>query len=145
VRDPRRRLDRELLGESVLAPRPMHDKVVRKELVAERTVKVPERSGGRVGKARPYRHIPEAGPNAPKLIRLIRNPVSLELARPVPNKEIPRRTPTEWLKPESARLVREALSGREKPGWPKPTREKTCAPSRPRASASAWLGRGEEE
>jgi len=145
VRDPRRRLDRELLGESVLAPRPMLDKVLRKELVRERTVKVPERTGGRVGIARPYRHIPEPGPNAPKLIRLIRTPVSQELARPVPNKEIPRRTATEWMKPDSARLVREALSGREKPEWPKPTRAWTGIPTRPRPSVSAWLGEGEEE
>lgn len=145
MRDPRRRLKRELLGESVLAPRRMLGKILRRELVRESTVTVPERSGGRVGKARHYRHIPEPGPNAPKLIRLIRNPVSQELARPLPNKTIPRRATTEWMKPESARLVREALSGRERPEWPKPTRDRTGAPPRPRAPLSAWLGQGEEE
>jgi len=145
VRDPRQRLGREVLGESVLVPRRMLDKVLRKEVVRECMVTLPDRNRGRVVIERPYAHIPEPGPNAPKLIRLIRNPATQELGRPVRNTDISRRTATQWMKPESARLVREALASRELPTRPKPTRERVGAPARPRVSVEAWLLQGENQ
>ena len=139
MRDPRERLDREVLGDSVLGPRKMLVKAIRENVVPERIVTVPERTGGRVVQIRSYRHVPEPGPNAPKLIRLIRTPVQQELARPLPLKGIQRRAATEWMKPDSARMVREALAGRERATWPKATRESARVPDRPRLSAAAWL------
>ena len=121
----------------------MLDKVARADVVRERTVVVPERSHGRVRTTRCYTGIVDPGPNAPKLIRLIRNPVSQELARPVPNKDIPRRTATQWLKPESAMLVKQALAGRERADWPKPTREPIGSLTLPRITADAWLSEDE--
>lgn len=127
------------MGESVLGPRRMLTSVVRQEVVRERTVTVPERTGGRIRKTRSYTGIVEPGPNAPKLIRLIRTPVGQELARPVRQKDASSRSDTEWMKPESAKLVREALSGRERQPWARPTREPTGILTQPRPSADAWL------
>mgnify|MGYP006116004083 CR=1 FL=1 len=118
----------------------MLDKVARVDVVPERTVVVPDRSHGRIRTTRSYTGIPEPGPNAPKLIRLIRNPVSQELGRPVANKDIPRRTATEWLKPESALLVKQALAGRGRIDRPRPTREPIGQLTLPRITADAWLG-----
>ena len=120
-------------------------KALREEILPPRAVTVPDRARGREVKIRDYAHIPEPGPNAPKLIRLIRNPVSQELARPVRNTDIPRRTATEWVKPESARMVREALAQRGRPSWPKATRTVIAAPQRTRLSADAWLSEAEEQ
>ncbi len=114
-------------------------KVQRPELVRPRQVAIPDRSGGRVGKVRGYAHVPEPGPNAPKLIRLIRNPISQELGRPVRGPDTRRRTKTEWMKPESAKMVREALSSRGRIDWPRVTNDDRTLPSRPRVSAEAWL------
>ena len=146
MRDPRHRLSREVLGDSVLGPRRMLVKVRRPELVRPRLVAVPDRTTRQVLGERPYSHIPDPGPNAPKLIRLIRNPVSQELGHHVRNKDMQRRFKTEWLKPESAKMVREALLDRERPPCTRARRDRPGDLDRPRASAEAWLlisGKGE--
>jgi hypothetical protein len=132
------------LGESVLAPRRMLGQVARVEVLKPRLVKNPERTQGRSLKTRRYRHLVEAGPNAPKLIRLIRNPVSQDLGRMRSAKSTTRRSKTEWLRPNSAQMVREARQGRGIEARPRPTRVASGVPTRPqRTSIDAWLNEGE--
>jgi len=139
VRDPRERLNREILGASVLGPRRLTGPSERLEVVRPRLVTVPNRDGGRQVKERAYRNQVDAGPNAPKLIRLIRHPYVLEQGTPVRSGDGSQRVRTQWLRPESARLIREARSDRILPSWPKATGEGRAIPVRPRVSAEAWL------
>jgi hypothetical protein len=137
--DPRRRLGRVILGESVLAPRLSHALTARRDPIPPPRLKVFEPKTTRAHKVRAYREIVEAGPNAPKLNRLIRRRYAEECVRPQRQPSW-RLTFEDRTPPTLSGRVRAALDARQPPErWPRATRECSGIPKRPRIDADAWL------
>jgi hypothetical protein len=142
--DPRYRLNRTIIGESMLVPRSTEERLKRLEVVKPRRVKIREAKSLPEHKVRETRRVVEAGPNSPKLIRLVRHPYTQEVTRPKAGKPWRQSHRLDWERVsytvefsaalEEARLVR----------WPKVTREGKLLEARPRVSATAWLQEGEE-
>ena len=137
--DPRQRLDRAILGESVLTPRLSHGLIARRDPIPPSRVKVFEPKTTRTHSVRTYREIIEAGPNAPKLNRLIRRRYAEECVRPQRQASW-RLTFEDRTPPTLSGRVREALDAHKPPErWPRATRESSGIPKRPRIDADAWL------
>ncbi len=140
--DPTFRLNRLILGESMLVPREIVRKTERLEVVKPRKVQLREPRDMREHSIRNSRNIVEAGPNAPKLIRLIRHPYAEEVTRPQRGEP--------WRQPLEARVapdpfgadVRAAMQDGQRPRWPRATREENGMPQRPRVSSLSWFGQG---
>jgi len=128
------RLNRLILGESMLVPRTIIKKTERLEVVKPRKVQLRESRELRDHSIRKTRNTVEAGPNAPKLIRLIRHPYAESVARPV------RGAP--WRQPLEERVapdpfgsdVRAAFDDAKRPRWPRATRKEAGLPKRVRVS-----------
>jgi hypothetical protein len=133
--DPTFRLNRLILGESMLVPREIVKKTERLEVVKPRIVQLREPRDVRQHGIRNSRNIVEAGPNAPKLIRLIRHPYTETVTRPQRGKP--------WREPREPRIapepfgseVRAAFREGQRPRWPRATREEKGMPERPRVSS----------
>jgi len=140
--DPTFRLNRLILGESMLVPREIVKKTERLEVVKPRTMQMREPRDMREHAVRNSRNTVEAGPNVPKLIRLIRHPYAETVTRPQ------RGTP--WRLPRETRLevdpfgadVRAAFQEAQRPRWPRATREEAGMPDRPRVSSLSWAKQG---
>jgi hypothetical protein len=128
----------------MLVPRSTEERLKRLEVVKPRRVKIREAKSLPEHKVRETRRVVEAGPNSPKLIRLVRHPYTQEVTRPKAGKPWRQSHRLDWERVsytvefsaalEEARLVR----------WPKVTREGKLLEARPRVSATAWLQEGEE-
>ena len=141
--DPRHRLNRAILGESVLTPRRSESVVHRPEVIRPRTVELRDPKDVRAHSVRTTRRIVEAAPNAPKLLRLIRRRYAEECARPVRGKPW-RMDRTITARESCADQVRSALHREARLESPRPTRPEPGLPERPRISADAWLAGAEE-
>ena len=139
------RLNRLILGESMLVPRQIVRKTERLEVVKPRTVQVREQRDVREHGVRKSRNIVEAGPNAPKLIRLIRYPYAQEVTRPKAGKP--------WREPRAERSraerfgesVRAAFADGKRIRWPKATRAESGLPVRIRVSDLKAFDAGNEQ
>jgi hypothetical protein len=140
--DPTFRLNRLILGESMLVPREIVRKTERLEVVKPRTMQVREPRTMREHAIRNSRNTVEAGPNAPKLIRLIRHPYAETVTRPQRGEP--------WRQPLEPRVdlvpfgadVRAAFQDAQRPRWPRATRELAGMPERPRVSLLSWTPKG---
>ena len=137
--DPRYRLRRLAMGETVHAPRVTAIRLARPEVVRARTVTVPERGEARTRKIRFTRRVADPSPNAPKLIRLIRTPFVEDVARP-------RRVGAGRLLAVRERhrephgcMVRELMGEPRVPRNARPTRDVPLLAQRSRLSATEWL------
>ena len=137
--DPRYRLRRPALGESMHAPRPTPGRVGRPEVIRERLVTIPERGEHRSYDTRHTTHTKEPEPNAPQLIRLIRTPYKLEVTRPgrVDDGRVGPDFDRSW-EPHGA-SVRAEFGRARVQKLPRPTREGPFLKPRERATAAAWL------
>ncbi|MEC9390967.1 MAG: hypothetical protein VX944_12915 [Myxococcota bacterium] len=136
------RLNRLILGESMLVPREIVRRTERLEVVRPRIVEIPERKEGRTHSVRTSRNIVDAGPNAPQLKRLIQAPYTQELSRPKAG--APWRLPLEpplTFDPFGS-TVRLAFADSQRPRWPKATRSTAGLPARPRPTVQAFLDSG---
>ncbi len=128
------RLNRLILGESVLVPRQIVRKTERLEVVKPRKVQLREEREIREHGVRRNRNIVEPSPNAPKLIRLVRHPYTQEVTRPKAGEP--------WRQPRADRdvserfgeAVRAAFAEGARPRWPKATRAESGLPRRLRMS-----------
>ena len=133
------RLNRTILGESMLVPREIVKRTERLDVVKPRKVKLPDPREVRTHSVRPSRAVVEAGPNAPQLKRLIQHPYTQELTRPRAGKP--------WRKPLEPRTtpepfgaeVRAAFEEGERPRWPRATREVVGFSERERLSVDEYL------
>jgi len=140
--NPTFRLNRLILGESLLVPREIIRRTERLEVVRPRTVSVPERKERRTHSTRTTRKLVDAGPNAPQLKRLIQHPYRQELSRPVAGPP--------WRKPLEPPLsfeafgasVRAAFEAGQRPRWPKATRLESGLPTRLRPTVQDFLESG---
>ena len=133
------RLNRVILGESMLVPREIIHRTQRLDVVRPRLVDIPDPKAIRTHSVRASRNLVEAGPNAPQLKRLIQHPYTQELSRPKPGK--PWRqplTPPVALEPFGSQ-VRAAFEAGERPRWPQATREYVGLPHRDRPSLDVYL------
>lgn len=133
------RLNRLILGESMLVPREIVKRTERLEVVKPRLVQGREPRDVRTHEIRASRNVVEAGPNAPQLKRLIQHPYTQELSRPKAGK--PWRQPLEppmSLEPFGSG-VRAAFEEGERPRWPKVTRDRVGLPHRERPSLAEYL------
>ena len=128
------RLNRLILGESVLVPRSIVKKTERLEVVKPRRVQIREARELRLHGTKKTRKIVEAGPNAPKLIRLIRHPYAETVTKP--KRGEPWRQPLEErIAPEPfGTAVRHAFDDARLPRWPRATRDNSGLPERIRVS-----------
>ncbi len=128
------RLNRLILGESMLVPRAIVRKTERLEVVKPRKVQIREARELRKHGTKKTRKIVEAGPNAPKLIRLIRHPYAETVTKP--KRGEPWRQPLEQrIAPEPfGTTVRHAFDDARLPRWPRATRAKSGLPKRIRVS-----------
>ena len=140
--NPTFRLNRLILGESLLVPREILRRTERLEVVRPRTVTVPERKERRTHSIRDSRKLADAGPNAPQLKRLIQYPYRQDVVRPVAGE--PWRVPLEPpLAPEAfGASVRAAFDAGRRPRWPKATRAEPGLPSRIRPTVQEFLESG---
>ena len=128
------RLNRLILGESMLVPREIVKKTERLEVIRPRKVQLREQRDVREHGVRATRNTVDPAPNAPKLIRLIRYPYAQEVTRPQAGEpwRVPRSTRT---KPERfGETVRLAFADARRVRWPKATRTESGLPSRARIS-----------
>lgn len=140
--DPTFRLNRLILGESLLVPREIVRRTERLEVVKPRKVQLREPRDVREHAIRNSRNTVEAGPNAPKMIRLIRHPYAETVTRPQRGEP--------WRQPLDPRVtpdpfgadVRAAFEDGKRPRWPRATRAKAGMPRRPRVSALSWFDQG---
>ena len=132
------RLNRLILGESMLVPRTIVKKTERLEVVKPRKVQLRDVREVREHGIRKTRNIVEAGPNAPKLIRLIRHPYAETVTRP--QRGDPWRQPRdERLAPEPfGKDVRAAFDEARRPRWPRATRAESGLPERVRVSSLSF-------
>ena len=136
------RLNRLILGESMLVPREIVQRTERLEVVKPRLVEIPERKQGRNQSVRTTRKIVDAGPNAPQLKRLIQAPYTQELSRPKVGE--PWRLPLEpplTIEPFGS-TVRLAFADSQRPRWPRATRTTSGLPVRSRPTVQAFLDSG---
>jgi len=139
VYDPRYRLQRVVLGDSVLTPRVMSSRLERPEMVRERLVSVPDRDHHRVHKTRTTQNIATAEPNAPKLIRLIRTPYALERSGPKRvDDHLKREARAESRRPHGED-VRATMGESRVPRLQRVTRDGSIFERRPRVSIDDWL------
>ena len=128
------RLNRLILGESMLVPRSIVKKTERLEVVKPRKVQIREARELRQHGTKKTRNIVEAGPNAPKLIRLIRHPYAETVTTPKRGEP--------WRQPLEERVapdpfgteVRHAFNDARLPRWPRATRAFSGLPERVRVS-----------
>jgi hypothetical protein len=136
------RLNRIILGETVLFPRKILQLTTRLEVIKPRLANLPEPKSVRIHSVRSTRNIVEAGPNAPQLKRLIQYPYTQETVRPKAGKP--------WRQPLEARMapdpfgqaVRAAFRDAERPSWPKATRESIGLERPPRPTIDEWIAQG---
>jgi hypothetical protein len=136
------RLNRIILGETMLVPRKILQRTTRLEVIKPRLVDLPEPKSVRIHSVRSTRNTVEAGPNAPQLKRLIQYPYTQETVRPKAGKP--------WRQPLEARMapdpfgqaVRAAFRDAERPSWPKATREEIGLPPRLRPTIDEWIAQG---
>jgi len=139
VYDPRYRLRRPALGESMHEPRPTPGRIDRPAVIRERLVSVPERGETRSRDIRYTRNTANTEQNAPKLIRLIRTPYAQEIVRPgrIDGGR------AGWREDRSrvvhGELVREVVGEDRVPRWPNPTRSGRVVQQRARMSSEEWL------
>ena len=128
------RLNRLILGESMLVPREIVKKTERLDVIKPCKVQIREQREIREHGVRTIRNIVDPGPNAPKLIRLIRHPYAQEVTRPQPGQ--PWRQPrTTAMKLEPfGETVREAFKDSQRVRWPRATRSESGLPKRARIS-----------
>ncbi len=139
------RLNRLILGESMLVPREIVRKTERLEVVKPRKVQIREERDIREHAVRNNRNVVEAGPNAPKLIRLIRHPYVQDVTRPKAGEP--------WRQPRTDRSmserfgesVRAAFADGQRPSWPKATRSESGLPTRVRISDICAFTAGDEQ
>ena len=132
------RLNRLILGESMLVPRAIAKKTERLEVVKPRKVQIREARELRAHGTKKTRKIVEAGPNAPKLIRLIRHPYAETVTKP--KRGEPWRVPLEP-RVESEPFgteVRLAFDEARLPRWPRATRGFSGLPTRVRVSTLSF-------
>jgi len=136
------RLNRIILGETMLVPRKILQLTTRLEVIKPRLVDLPEPNTVRIHSVRSSRNIVEAGPNAPQLKRLIQYPYTQETVRPMAGK--PWRQPLEArMAPEPVgQVVRAAFRDGARPSWPKVTRDSIGLPRRLRPSIDEWIAEG---
>ena len=137
--DPRYRLHRVVLGDSVLAPRSSADRLKRPEMIRPRLVSVPDRQPQRKWKSRTTRRIASAETNAPKLIRLIRTPYRLDRGSPKRVDDGLKREPRDESRPPHGKDVRATMGENRRSSWPRATRDGPTLPIRPRGSLDSWL------
>ena len=133
------RLNRLILGESMLVPRSIAKKTERLEVVKPRKVQIREARELRKHGTKKTRKLVEAGPNAPKLIRLIRHPYAETVT--TPKRGEPWRQPLEErVTPEPfGTAVRNALHDSRLPRWPRATRDSAGLPQRIRVSTISFV------
>ena len=139
------RLNRLILGESVLVPREIVRKTERLEVVKPHKVQLREQREIREHGVRQNRNIVEPGPNAPKLIRLVRHPYTQDVTRP--------KAGDPWRQPRTERrvsesfgeAVRAAFADGQRPRWPKVTRAEAGLPNRLRVSDLLSSQAGDEQ
>ena len=139
------RLNRTILGESMLVPREIVKRTERLDVVKPRRVSLPDPREVRTHSVRSSRKIVEAGPNAPQLKRLIQHPYAQEVVRPRAGE--PLRSPLERrMAPEPfGAEVRAAFEEGERPRWPRATREVVGFTQRRRLSVDEYLaGEGDD-
>jgi hypothetical protein len=142
--DPRYRLNRTIIGESMLVPRSTTERLNRLEVVKPRKVQLREAKSLPEHKVRETRRVVEAGPNSPKLIRLVRHPYTQEVTRPKAGKPWRQSHRMNWERESYVTEFSSALADGQLVRWPKVTREGKLLEDRPRLSATAWLQEGEE-
>ena len=133
------RLNRTILGESMLVPREIVKRTERLDVVKPRKVKLPDPREVRTHSVRSSRNIVEAGPNAPQLKRLIQHPYAQEVVRPKAGEAL--RSPLERrMAPDPfGAEVRAAFKEGERPRWPRATRKDVGFPKRRRLSVDEYL------
>jgi hypothetical protein len=141
--DPRARLYRPIPGEPLHALPEASDRALAwdKERCA-RSVEIAAHKEPREVKLRHTHHTREPGEYSPKLIRLVRNPYALDLGY------FSRQSAGDRARPEVRERVSftEATKRKSEPRapFPKPSEARLRVSARPRPSAAAWLGGGEE-
>ncbi|MGB0637957.1 MAG: hypothetical protein ACPGTU_01410 [Myxococcota bacterium] len=142
--DPRHRLNRTIIGESMLVPRAAEKRLQRVEVVKPRKVKIREAKSLPEHKVRETRNVVEAGPNSPKLIRLVRHPYTQEVTRPQARKSGRQSHRMDWERTSYVTEFSAAMAESRRVQWPKVTREGKLLQARQRLSAEEWLREGEE-
>ena len=137
--DPRYRLRRPALGESVHATRPLPGRLDRPEVIRERLVTVPERTEARSRDIRYTRNTANTDQNAPKLIRLIRTPFEQEVVRPGRVDGGRAGWREDRTRDAHGVLVRAVFGEDRVPKWPSPTRSGRVVERRERISSESWL------
>ena len=137
------RLNRLILGESMLVPREIVRRTERLEVVRPRRVQIRDPKELRTHSVRSSRNVIEAGPNAPQLKRLIQHPYAQELSRPKAGKPWRKRVESPVSPEPFGAEVRAAFEAGERPRWPKATRELVGLPKRDLPSIDAFLNEGD--
>ena len=133
------RLNRHILGESLLVEREIMRRTRRLDVVRASELKVCEPKRLPKHETRRSRNIVDAGPNAPQLKRLIQYPYTQSTTHPRPGKP--------WRQPLGASLnlrpvgetIREAFIDGQPPRWPKVTRSTFGPQARPRPTAEDFI------
>lgn len=136
--DPRTRLQRPVLGDTVVVERPGALRIAARSVVVEKKELIKPHKEPRAFAVRVTRVRVTPGPNAPQLIRVVRKPYQLDVARG-------KRVPLEQMalvKRERMNVTAELRIGLGQlvgpPARPRPT-ERPRAGDRPRPDLSGWL------
>ena len=138
--NPTFRLNRLILGETLLVEREIMVRTRRIEVVKPRTIQAWEPKRLPKHETRVSRNTVEAGPNAPQLKRLIQYPYAQSTTHPragKPWRQLLKSTAID-VAPASA-AVRDAMKEGQRPRWPKATRTVSGPQPRPRPTVADFL------